>query len=87
MAAESFDRVPIQVVDTYSLSMGQGLMAVAAAEEAADGAELDELVTATRDRIGRTRLYGMLGRLEHLVKGGRIGGAKAMLGSLLSIKP
>ncbi len=86
-AAESFDRVPIQVVDTYSLSMGQGLMAVAAAEEAADGAELDELVTATRDRIGRTRLYGVLGGLEHLQKGGRIGGASAMLGSLLNIKP
>ena len=86
-AAESFDRVPVQVVDTYSLSMGQGLMAIAAAEEAADGAGLDELVAATRDRIGRTRIYGVLGGLDHLQKGGRIGGARAMLGSLLNIKP
>jgi DegV family protein with EDD domain len=86
-AAETFDRVPVRVVDTYSLSMGQGLMAIAAAEEAAAGAGLDELVAATQDRIGRTRIYGVVGGLEHLQKGGRIGGARAMLGSLLDIKP
>ncbi len=86
-AADAFDRIPVRVVDTYSLSMGQGLMVIAAAEEAAAGAGLDELVAATQDRIGRTRIYGVVGGLEHLQKGGRIGGARALLGSLLSIKP
>ena len=67
--------------------MGQGLLVIAAAEEAAAGAGLDELVAATEDRIPRTRIYGVLGGLEHLQRGGRIGGARALLGSLLNIKP
>ena len=86
-AADTFTAVPVRVVDTYSLTMGQGLLVIAAAEEAAAGAGLDELVAATEDRIGRTRIYGVLGGLEHLQRGGRIGGARALLGSLLNIKP
>ena len=86
-AADSFGAVPVRVVDSYSLTMGQGLLVIAAAEEAAAGAELDELVTATRDRIPRTRIYGVVGGLEHLQRGGRIGGARALIGSLLNIKP
>ena len=61
-AAGSFDAVPVRVVDTFSLTMGQGLLVIAAAEEAAAGASLDELVAATEDRIPRTRIYGVLGR-------------------------
>ena len=86
-AADSFDAAPVRVVDTYSLTMGQGLLAIAAAEEAAAGKGLDDLVAATDDRIPRTRIYGVLGGLEHLQRGGRIGGARALLGSLLNIKP
>jgi DegV family protein with EDD domain len=86
-AADAFDAVPVQVVDTYSLTMGQGLLVIAAAEEAAAGTGLDELVANTQDRIPRTRIYGVLGGLEHLQRGGRIGGARALLGSLLNIKP
>ena len=86
-AAGSFDDVPVRVVDTRSLTMGQGLLAMAAAEEAAAGADLDALVAATEDRLARTRIYGVIGGLEHLQRGGRIGGAQALLGSLLNIKP
>ncbi len=86
-AAGTFSGVPVRVVDTYSLTMGQGLLVIAAAEEAAAGAGLDELVAATGDRIPRTRIYGVLGGLEFLQRGGRIGGARALLGSLLNIKP
>ena len=75
-AAGTFTGVPVRVVDTYSLTMGQGLLVIAAAEEAAAGAGLDELVAATEDRIPRTRIYGVLGGLEHLQRGGRIGGAR-----------
>jgi DegV family protein with EDD domain len=67
--------------------MGQGLMVIAAAEEAAAGAGLDELVAASEERTSRTRVYGVLGGLEFLQRGGRIGGAQALVGSLLSIKP
>ena len=76
-AAASFSGVPVEVIDTFSLTMGQGLLVIAAAEDAAAGAGLDELVAATEDRIPRTRIYGVLGRLEHLQRGGRIGGARA----------
>lgn len=86
-AADSFSAIPVQVVDTRSLTMGQGLLVIAAAEEADAGADLDALVAATEDRIGRVRVYGVLGGLDHLQRGGRIGGAQALLGSLLNIKP
>jgi DegV family protein with EDD domain len=86
-AADSFDAIPVRVVDTFSLTMGQGLLAIAAAEDAAAGAGLEALVAATEDRIPRTHIYGVLGGLEHLQRGGRIGGARALLGSLLNIKP
>ena len=86
-AADTFSAIPVRVVDTYSLTMGQGLLVIAAAEEAAAGASMDQLVTATEDRIPRTHIYGVLGGLEHLQRGGRIGGARALMGSLLNIKP
>jgi DegV family protein with EDD domain len=86
-AAESFTTVPVRVVDTRSLTMGQGLIVIAAAEEAAAGADLDTLVASTLDRIDRVRVYGVLGGLDFLQRGGRIGGAQALFGSLLSIKP
>jgi len=77
----------IEVVDTLSLTMGQGLMCLAAAEAAGRGAGLDELVTLVEGLIGRTHVYGVVDTLDHLQRGGRIGGARALLGSLLSIKP
>ena len=86
-AADGFDAVPVHVLDTRSLTMGQGLLVIAAAEEAAGGGRLDALVANTEDRIGRTHIYGVIGGLEHLQRGGRIGGARALLGSLLNIKP
>ena len=86
-AADTFDAAPVRVVDTYSLTLGQGLLAIAAAEDAAAGLGLDDLVAATQDRSDRTRIYGVIGGLEHLQRGGRIGGARAMVGSLLNIKP
>jgi DegV family protein with EDD domain len=86
-AADTFTAVPVQVVDTRSVTMGQGLMVIAAAEEAAAGAGLEELVAASEDRTTRTRVFGVVGGLDFLQRGGRIGGAQALLGSLLSIKP
>ena len=86
-AAGSFSGIPVKVLDTFSLTMGQGLLVIAAAEEAAAGAGIDALVAASEDRIPRTRIYGVIGGLEHLQRGGRIGGARALVGSLLNIKP
>ena len=86
-AADTFTSIPVRVFDTRSVTMGQGLLVIAAAEDAAGGADLDQLVAAAEDRTGRIRVYGVLGGLDFLQRGGRIGGAQALLGSLLSIKP
>jgi len=80
-------RVPVHVVDTKSVTMGQGLLCLAAAQAAAAGSSAPEVVAEVEDLIPRTRVYGVVGALDHLQRGGRIGGAAALLGSLLSIKP
>ena len=86
-AAALEDQLPVVVVDTRSLTMGQGLMCIAAAELAASGAPLDAVVALARDLVGRTHVLGVVDTLDHLQRGGRVGGAAALLGSLLSIKP
>jgi len=78
---------PVVVVDSLTISMGLGNLVVAAAEAAAAGASLEEVVSACRSQLTRTKLFGSLDTLEYLRKGGRVGGAQALLGSLLSIKP
>ncbi|MGQ0744716.1 MAG: DegV family protein [Acidimicrobiales bacterium] len=79
--------VDVRVVDSCSVSLGQGLMVRWAAAQAAAGVGLDELEAGLADRARRTRVIGALDTLDALRKGGRIGGAQALLGSVLSIKP
>ena len=79
--------LPIEVVDSRSVTMGQGLTVMACAQAGDDGAPLDTIASLARDLAGRTRVLGALDTLEHLRRGGRIGGARAMLASALSIKP
>lgn len=80
-------RIPVRVIDSRSVTMGQGLVALGANQMATEGKGLDDVAGTAEDLVGRTRMYGALGDLEYLRKGGRIGGAAALLGSLLSIKP
>ncbi|MGH9024907.1 MAG: DegV family protein [Acidimicrobiia bacterium] len=77
----------VAVVDSETVSMGLGNLVLSAARLAATGASLSEVVTDSESRRDRTRLYGALDTLEYLKKGGRVGNARAMLGSMLSIKP
>ena len=79
--------IPVRIVDSRSASMGQGIAAVACAKKAAGGASLDEVAAYANDLAARTQVWAALDTLENLKKGGRIGGAKAMLASVLSIKP
>ncbi len=79
--------IPVRVVDSRSVSMGQGIIVRACARAAAEGAGLDALATLATDLSGRVRVYGALDTLENLKKGGRIGGARAMIASALAIKP
>ncbi len=81
------DRCPVEVVDSLTCSMGLGNLCIAAARRAKEGAPLEEVVAEVIDRRDRTRLYGTLDTLEFLKRGGRIGNARALLGSMLAVKP
>ena len=78
---------PVQVIDSQSASMGLGNLCLTAARRAADGDSLESIVAEVTDRRERTRLFATLDTLEHLKKGGRVGNARALLGTMLSIKP
>jgi DegV family protein with EDD domain len=81
------DEIPVIVVDSNSVTLGLGILATATARAAQEGRPLEEVAAHARDLAARTRVWGALDTLENLKKGGRIGGAKAMLASVLSIKP
>jgi len=81
------DTIEVRAVDSRSMTLGLGLIALDLAELAATGADLDTLEARAAFLIPRTQVFGLVDTLEHLEKGGRIGGARALLGSLLSIKP
>jgi len=88
LAAKSVaDEVPVRVIDSRTLTMGLGNLCLSAARVAEAGGGIDEVVADVERRIPLTRTYAALDTLENLKKGGRIGGAQAMLGSMLSIKP
>jgi len=86
-AASVADTIEVRALDSRSVTMGLGLMVLDVAEMAANGADLDTLEARVGALTRRTMVYGAVDTLEHLEKGGRIGGARAMIGSLLSIKP
>jgi DegV family protein with EDD domain len=78
---------PVTVVDSLLVSMGLGSLCLTAAQRAADGDSLESIVANVTDRRNRSKLYGTLDTLEFLKKGGRVGNARALLGSMLAIKP
>ena len=78
---------PIEVLDTRQASMGSGLVAMAAARAAQDGASVEEAANAARSAIDRSQCFALLDTLDYLIKGGRIGKARGAIGKLLRIKP
>lgn len=79
--------IDVRIVDSRNASLGVGLTAVECAERARAGDSIDQIVAMAESLVPRTHVFGALDTLENLKKGGRIGGAKAMLASALSIKP
>ncbi len=81
------DTCHIEVIDSKSVTMGLGLLAIAAAKAAKAGAGQKEVMALIQDSIDKVFVAGALDTLEFLQKGGRVGKAQAWLGSILSIKP
>jgi DegV family protein with EDD domain len=77
----------IEVIDSQAVAMGLGLVVIAAAREAQKGANLDKLVEFTHKALTRSHFIVYFDTLKYLAKGGRIGKAQGLLGSILSIKP
>jgi DegV family protein with EDD domain len=86
-AVEEFDGKKITVIDSEFLSMGQGFMAIAAAEAIASGATHEEAVALVKSMIKRTVLYGSLSTLKYLALGGRVSNLAASMANMLNIRP
>ena len=77
----------IEVIDSQTVAMGLGLIVIAAAKAAQVGANLDEVTGLVRQAMLRSHVITYFDSLKYLAKGGRIGKAQGLLGSLLSVKP
>ena len=87
LAKAQLPELDIRIVDTLSVSMGLGFAVLVAARAAAAGKSPDEVVAAAERVRDRAQLLFTVDTLEYLHRGGRIGGAKWLLGTALNIKP
>ncbi len=89
-ATQAIARMPdkdIHLVDALSSSMGLGFCVLAAARTAASGESVEAVVAAAESMRDRVHFLFVVDTLEYLHKGGRIGGAKRLLGTALKVKP
>lgn len=84
---EQVRKVPIEVIDSLSVSAGMAMALRKAAEMARQGLGLEEIKVYLLDQFTRTHIIAILDTLEFVRRGGRIGAARAMLGNMLSVKP
>ncbi|MDP2919091.1 MAG: DegV family protein [Dehalococcoidia bacterium] len=77
----------VEVIDSQLVALGLGLVVLAAVKEAKKGANLDKLAEFTRKALTRTHFLAYFDTLKYLAKGGRIGKAQGLLGSVLSFRP
>ena len=87
VAARDFPDADIRVIDTRFIASPLATMVMLAADWAEAGHDADAIEGRLRDFTSRCRLYFLVATLEYLAKGGRIGGAAALLGSVLQVKP
>lgn len=87
-AAAQLDSGPgVHVVDSGAVSAGLGCIVRQAAAAAAAGADAPTIVDLVHHLTPTVRTYAMLDTLDHLRRGGRLGGAAALVGTVLSVKP
>jgi len=86
-AAAMMPDFPIEIVDSRSVSMGLGFIAMETAQAIEEGKSLEDVVKKAVSAIPRAKTVFVVDTLEFLHRGGRIGGAKRLMGTLLSFKP
>jgi len=86
-AALEFPDLDVRVIDTQTISSNLGSLVLLAADMAEAGRSADQIESQLTEMIPRGQIYFLVDTLEYLQKGGRIGGAKALVAELLQIKP
>jgi len=87
VAAQDFPKLRVEVVDTQTIAGNLASLVLLAHSWSQQGASADEIVKRLHEWIPRGHIFFLVDTLEYLQKGGRIGGAKALLGEMLQIKP
>jgi DegV family protein with EDD domain len=87
IAAKEFPQADIRVIDTRILARPLGTLVKLAAQWALEGLDADVIQARVEKMASRCRLYVVVDTLEYLAKGGRIGAASALLGTVLQVKP
>ncbi len=87
LGAAAQTAVPVTLFDTQQITMGAGLLIILAAEMAAAGRSMVEIVAALQERVGRAYVFGMLDTLDSLRRSGRVNLMQFGLGTILRIKP
>jgi len=80
-------KCPIEVIDSQVTTMGLGLLSIVAAETANAGRALPEVMAEVKQAIPDIHFLALFDTLKYLLLGGRIGKAKALVGSILNVKP
>ncbi len=86
-AKNDFPDLEIHILDTLTLGAGLGSLVRKALDWAQEGNSVQTIIDKVKEMAARNRTYFLLDTLEYLKRGGRIGGASALLGSILQMKP
>ncbi len=84
---ENFPNAQIEVIDSLNATGGQGMIVLEIGRMIQDGLEFDKILEITKKLIPQTRIFFFVDTLDYLEKGGRIGKASALLGTILNVKP
>ena len=87
MVLEDYPEAIITILDTKAASMGEGLLVMKAAEARAAGQSLEQTADLLQSLVLRVQTYFLVDDLNHLMRGGRISKAAALMGNLVNIKP
>jgi len=87
MILEKYPAAKIELIDSRTAATPVGYGAIAGAKAAREGWPLEQVVAKIKEVVSKGRLFFVPKTLEYLKKGGRIGGAAALLGTLLQVKP